>query len=370
MTVAPLLGEVDLAVVRVEVGAVTNQLANAVGRLANHHVDNVRIAEPFAGGHRVGRVTLEVVDRIEDPRDAALRIRAVGLQQAVLGDNDHVERRVDGESRPDAGNAAADYQHVRKEVRNPLGIEADEVTPPARNLQARTDVLRGEVGRVDRLRRSGRPARLRSGGHIVVLEKPPSTTRLVPVTKLPALGDAKNKIAPASSLGSPNRLRGVCRITLSIRSSVRIDLFCSAGKKPGDTELTRMPTWAHSRARFCVRLITAAFVAEWVKSRDSGVMPESDAVLMIEPRVPRVTMHLRDPWQASRTPRRLTLRMRSHSSSVISRKGVAELIPAPLTSTSTARLERLKCATRLSRSRWLVQSSEKNSALPPADVSR
>ena len=63
-------------------------------------------------------------------------------------------------------------------------------------------------------------------------------------------------------------------------------MFCSAGKNPGERAFTRMPCGAHSRARFCVRLTTAAFVAAYVKTRDSGVNAVSDAILMIEPRVP------------------------------------------------------------------------------------
>ena len=42
----------------------------------------------------------------------------------------------------------------------------------------------------------------------------------------------------------------------------RILRFCSAGKKPGTSVLTRTPFGAHSRARFFERLCTAAFVAE------------------------------------------------------------------------------------------------------------
>ena len=77
-----------------------------------------------------------------------------------------------------------------------------------------------------------------------MLEKPPSTTMFSPVRKLPAFEEAKSSNAPASSLGWPNRLRGVCRIMFSVRSSVRMDLFCSAGKNPGDKALTRMPKGA------------------------------------------------------------------------------------------------------------------------------
>ena len=45
----------------------------------------------------------------------------------------------------------------------------------------------------------------------------------------------------------------------SLKSSLR---FCSAGKKPGVSVFTRTPFVAHSRARNCERLRTAAFAAE------------------------------------------------------------------------------------------------------------
>ncbi len=50
---------------------------------------------------------------------------------------------------------------------------------------------------------------------------------------------------------------------------------------------------------------------------------------------PSPSMYLANTWQATRTPRRLTLKIRSHSSSVMSRNGVGELTPAPLIRTST-----------------------------------
>ncbi len=143
MAVAPFLGEIDFAIVRVEMGAVTDQLPDAIGRFADDHVDNLRVAEPFARSHRVGRVALEVVDRIEDPGNAPLRIGTVGLQQTILGDDDHIELGIDGQRRADAGDSAADDQHIGKKMRNPLGIEPDEIAAFGNDFQARTDISRG-----------------------------------------------------------------------------------------------------------------------------------------------------------------------------------------------------------------------------------
>jgi hypothetical protein len=49
---------------------------------------------------------------------------------------------------------------------------------------------------------------------------------------------------------------------LATRAGVSTLRFCSAGKNPGTSVLTRTRWGAHSRARFFVRLWTAAFVAE------------------------------------------------------------------------------------------------------------
>ena len=55
MAMPSLLGERDLAVFQVEVRAVGDQLANVLGRLADNHIDDFRVAKSFAGGIRPGR---------------------------------------------------------------------------------------------------------------------------------------------------------------------------------------------------------------------------------------------------------------------------------------------------------------------------
>ena len=99
MAVTPFLSQIDFAVPRVEVGAITDQLADSIGRFADNHVDNFGVTQPFARGHRVGGVAFEVVDWIENARNPPLGIRTVGLEQAILGDDHHVELGIDGERR-------------------------------------------------------------------------------------------------------------------------------------------------------------------------------------------------------------------------------------------------------------------------------
>ena len=97
---------------------------------------------------------------------------------------------------------------------------------------------------------------------IDVALNPPSTTISAPVMKLLAVGEASKSVAPMSSSGLPKRDAGVClRISKTLASS-SIVVLCSAGKKPGIKVLTRMSNSAHSRARFFVRLCTAALLAD------------------------------------------------------------------------------------------------------------
>ncbi len=97
------------------------------GRLADHHLDDLPIAQRAAGGERVGDVVLEAVLRIEHAGDAALGVVAVRLQQAVLGDHQHGQRRIDRHRRPQARQPAADDQHVGEMVRHPLGVKRNEI---------------------------------------------------------------------------------------------------------------------------------------------------------------------------------------------------------------------------------------------------
>src|SRR5207249_874442 len=71
---------------QVEVRAEGDQVAHPVRALAHHHLDRVAVAEAVAGSERVGDVRLEAVLRAPHRGDAALRVAAVALGEAVLGD--------------------------------------------------------------------------------------------------------------------------------------------------------------------------------------------------------------------------------------------------------------------------------------------
>src|SRR5213078_4756984 len=99
----------------------------------------------------------------------------------------------------------------------------------------------------------------------------------------------------------PKRFMGVWARILATRSGCRILRFCSAGKKPGERALTRIPWGAHSRARFMVRLSTAAFVALYVKTRERGRIADIDVMLMITPPCFWSISVLPNTWQPNTT---------------------------------------------------------------------
>lgn len=67
------------------------------------------------------------------------------------------------------------------------------------------------------------------------------------------------------------------------RSGVRTFLFCSAGKKPGNNRVHRYLGFGPFTGKV---LCTAALVAEYVKTRDNGMMPLIEPVLMMLPPSP------------------------------------------------------------------------------------
>ena len=69
----------------------SDQVVDLAGRLADHHLDDVAVAQAGAGRERVLDVVLEAVLGREHAGDAALGVGAVALLHLVLGDDQHVE---------------------------------------------------------------------------------------------------------------------------------------------------------------------------------------------------------------------------------------------------------------------------------------
>src|SRR5207249_5528914 len=77
-----------------------------------HYFHRVAVAEPVAGGERVGDVRLEAILRAPHRGDAALRVAAVALGEPVLGDQHDVPHARALERAGETGDAAAEDQEV------------------------------------------------------------------------------------------------------------------------------------------------------------------------------------------------------------------------------------------------------------------
>ena len=78
----------------VEHRAQRDELADPVGAFGDEHPHRVRVAEPGAGGERVGEVQLGRVGRLERGGDATLRVPGGRLRELALGEHDHRPARV------------------------------------------------------------------------------------------------------------------------------------------------------------------------------------------------------------------------------------------------------------------------------------
>ena len=127
MAVSPFAAQRERAGFEIEMRAPADQLMDAVGRFADHHFDDRRIAKLAAGRERVGDVVFKAVFRVDNAGDASLGELAVRFLEVVLGDHEDRELRIDGDRRPQPGQPAADDQHVGERMRYPLGMERDEI---------------------------------------------------------------------------------------------------------------------------------------------------------------------------------------------------------------------------------------------------
>jgi len=134
MAMPPLAAELQAAVGGVEPRAPGDQFGDPPRRFADDRIDHVLVAQPAAGGERVGHVVVEAVLRIDDARDAALRPLARRRLQIVFRHDGHRQPGIDCQRRPQPGQAAAQDEHVGEAVRHPLGTECDQVTRPLERL--------------------------------------------------------------------------------------------------------------------------------------------------------------------------------------------------------------------------------------------
>ena len=111
-----------------------------------------------------------------------------------------------------------------------------------------------------------------------------------------------------------------------------------------------------------------------MKTRESGVRPDIEPTFTMLAPVPSIralsTKYAPKTWQARKTAFVLTAKIRSISSSGISRKGVAELVPAPFTRTSTRPARERTLPRSVVRPAREVASHGANQPRPPASAIR
>jgi hypothetical protein len=128
MAMAALAAEHQLTLFGIELRAPFDKLLNMMRRFADDHFDDFAIAQVGPRDERILNVAREIVLGIDDTRDAALGVRAIGFLHRVLGNHQQRKSRIDFHRGPQSGNPAADDQHIDKVVRNPLGMKWDQIT--------------------------------------------------------------------------------------------------------------------------------------------------------------------------------------------------------------------------------------------------
>ena len=110
--VRALAAEHDLAVLPVEARADLDELAHPVGALVHEHPDGFGVAQAGAGVDRVLEVQLGRVGLAQGRGDAALGEEGGGVVQAGLGQQADAPAACRGDRRREAGDAAAQHEHV------------------------------------------------------------------------------------------------------------------------------------------------------------------------------------------------------------------------------------------------------------------
>ena len=111
----------------IELGAPGDQLGDALRGLADHTLDHFASHSEPPACKRVGDVVFAAVRRDPARRRCRPGRGRCWIRRIVLGDHQDRQPRIDGQGRPQSGQAAADDQHVGEEVRHLLGMEGNEV---------------------------------------------------------------------------------------------------------------------------------------------------------------------------------------------------------------------------------------------------
>ena len=127
MAVPPLASQFEAAVALVKLRAPGDQLGNPLRRLAHHRLHHIGMAQPAAGGERVGDMVVKSIFRVDHPGDATLRPLAGGGAQVVFRHHGDVEFRGHRQRRSQAGEPAPKDEHVGETVRHPLGTKRGQI---------------------------------------------------------------------------------------------------------------------------------------------------------------------------------------------------------------------------------------------------
>ena len=160
---APFAAEGDMAVDLVEVSAPFDQLADPDGCLADHHLDDLLVAEPLARGEGVGDVVVESILWVEDSRDSPLGVLAVALAHLILGHDQDAIPIGDSQRSAEARNSSANDEDIGEVVWQLPGIEPHKV---AARHQNRMRCVHGVTAVESRRRRPDRVIHVPRDGSI------------------------------------------------------------------------------------------------------------------------------------------------------------------------------------------------------------
>ncbi len=109
----------------IELCSPVDEVVDLLRGLADDQLDDFRVAQSGAGRHRVADMIFEPVFGRENARDAALGVAAVTLLDSVLRHYENINIPRHGETGPHSGDATADHEDIREEVRGTPAIKSD-----------------------------------------------------------------------------------------------------------------------------------------------------------------------------------------------------------------------------------------------------
>ena len=127
MAVPPLASQFEAAVALIKLRAPGDQLGNPLRRLAHHRLHHIGMAQPAAGGERVGDMVVKSIFRVDHPGDATLRPLAGGGAQVVFCDHGDGEFRGHRQRGSQAGEPTPQDEHVGETVRHSLGTKRGQI---------------------------------------------------------------------------------------------------------------------------------------------------------------------------------------------------------------------------------------------------